>query len=518
MKPITQKPLHSIQMKLVFILSLSALIAIVLLSTTMLFNTYNELVNREQTFLHNTQDILLQNLIAPIEFDDNYSANLLLKTLQRDKDIKGAFVLDSKNKVFASYIENQDEKEILKQKILNIYIKNDKKKSFSCKNDTYLIVSAPVFIDKKYVATFVLFSSTDSLNKSIKEQFILTLILSVILFIIMVILAFKLQTIFTKPLLKLEAMMKKITNNTNYDLTLKHNYKDEFGIVFDGFNTMLSTIEEQKQKMQTAKKEIEAIHKNTQASIEYAALIQDALIPNNEYFQKFFKEYFTIWTPRDMVGGDIYLLEELRDGDECIIMYIDCTGHGVPGAFVTMLVKALERQVISQINLTQEEVSPAKILSFFNKSMKQLLKQEDLDSLSNVGFDGGILYYNKKEQIVKFSGASTPLYYIEDDELKTLKGDRYSVGYKKCDANHNYAQYTLNVKEGMQFYLSTDGYIDQNGGEKSFSFGRKRFLNIIKENHTKSMSLQKEIFINELSKYQGVEDRNDDITLIGLTL
>ena len=513
-----QKPARSIRTKLIFILSLSALITIVLLSATMLFNTYNELVKREKIFLHNTQDILIQNLIAPIEFDDTYSATLLLKTLERDKDIHGAFILDKNSKIFASYVSTYHEKNLLKERLQAIYKHHNKRKNFSCKNDEHIIVSAPIYIDKEYMATFIIFSSTNSLNKSIKEQILLTLFISLLLFLIMVALAFKLQNIFTQPLFRLEAMMRRVTKDKEYDITLQHNYNDEFGIVFDGFNTMLSTIQEQSQKMQTAKQEIEAIHQNTQASIEYAALIQDALIPHNELFEKFFHDYFTLWTPRDMVGGDIYLFEKLRDGDECIIMYIDCTGHGVPGAFVTMLVKALERQVISQINLTNKEVSPAKILSFFNKSMKQLLKQESLDSISNVGFDGGVLYYNKKESIVKFAGASTPLYYTEDGELKTLKGDRYSVGYKKCDPNYNYAEYKIEVTEGMNFYLSTDGYIDQSGGEKSFSFGKRRFLEIIKEHCNKPMSVQKELFIEKLKEYQGEEERNDDITLIGIQI
>ena len=514
----SNKSSYSIRTKLIFILSFSAFIAILLLSTTMLFNTYNELEKREKIFLHNTQDILSQNLIAPIEFDDNFSAKLLLDTLQRDKDIKGAFVFDKNGKLFANYSVTDEEKTMLEKNLKRLFKEFDKKESFDCKDDSYFIVSSPIFIDKKYVATFIIFSSTDSLNNSIKEQFYLTLLISLLLFIIMVALAFKLQTIFTQPLFKLESMMRKITRDKEYNLTLKHNYKDEFGIVFDGFNTMLSTIQEQNQKMMQAKQEIEAIHQNTQASIEYAALIQDSLIPNNDYFKKFFSESFTLWDPRDMVGGDIYLLEEIRNGDECLIMYIDCTGHGVPGAFVTMLVKALERQIIAEINLKKDDVSPAKILAYFNKSMKQLLKQDTEDSISNVGFDGGILYYNKKEGCIKFAGASTPLYYIEDGELKTLKGDRYSVGYKKCDLNYNYAEYKIEVKEGMSFYLSTDGYLDQNGGKKSFSFGKRKFLDIIKDNYMKDMETQKTIFVDQLKEYQGDEDRNDDITLIGIKI
>jgi len=265
-------------------------------------------------------------------------------------------------------------------------------------------------------------------------------------------------------------------------------------------------------------KEMETIHKHTQESIEYASLIQHALIPSSEFFGKYFSDYFTLWHPKDIVGGDIYLFQELRDENECLLMVIDCTGHGVPGAFVTMLVKAIERQVTSNILNSKEEVSPAKILNIFNINMKYLLKQDKQDSISNVGFDGGILYYNKEKKIVKFAGAETPLFYIENGELKIIKGSRQSVGYKKSKPDFEFKEHTIEVKKGMQFYLTTDGYLDQNGGEKGFPFGKKRFSKIIEENHALSCENQQEILLSELMDYQKCEERNDDVTVIGIKI
>jgi len=270
--------------------------------------------------------------------------------------------------------------------------------------------------------------------------------------------------------------------------------------------------------IENAKVEIEDIHKHTKESIEYASLIQGALIPDNKVFHKYFRDYFTIWNPKDTVGGDIYLFEELRDDNEALLMVIDCTGHGVPGAFVTMLVKAIERQIVSQIKHSDERVSPAKILSIFNRHMKKLLKQEDINSISNAGFDGGIIYYNKKDKTVTFAGAQTPLFYIEDNELNMVKGDRYSVGYKKCDIDYEYKEYTIDIKDGMQFYITTDGYIDQNGGNKGFPLGKTRFKHIIKNSSELNMQEQKVVFLDELEKYQNNYDINDDITMIGFKI
>jgi len=98
--------------------------------------------------------------------------------------------------------------------------------------------------------------------------------------------------------------------------------------------------------------------------------------------------------------------------------------------------------------------------------------------------------------------------------MQIVKGDRYSVGYKRCDISYKYTEHTINVKEGMQFYLTTDGYIDQNGGNKGFCFGKRRFQNIIKNNYKKSISQQQKVFLNELEKYQDSYEKNDDITLI----
>ncbi len=272
-------------------------------------------------------------------------------------------------------------------------------------------------------------------------------------------------------------------------------------------------------EFQKIKEEIEELHKKTKDSIEYASLIQHSLIPDNDIFKKYFTNYMVIWHPKDIVGGDIYLFEELRNDDECMLMVIDCTGHGVPGAFVTMIVKSIERQVISNIINSEEDVSPAEIMSNFNKTMKQLLKQDDDTGIANAGFDGAIVYYNKKDKKLKFCGANTPLFYInEKKELNVIKGNRQSVGYRVCKENYEYTEYIIDVKDDMQFYLSTDGYFDQNGGDKGFPFGKKRFVNIIKEYHEESFADQQEVFLDELCEYQAKEERNDDITLISFKI
>ena len=264
--------------------------------------------------------------------------------------------------------------------------------------------------------------------------------------------------------------------------------------------------------------ELEAINKHVKESIEYASLIQHSLIPSGQLFRKYFSEYLTIWHPKDAVGGDIYFFEELRHDDEFLLMVIDCTGHGVPGAFVTMLVKAIERQIVAEINLGEDEVKPAQILKHFNKLIKEILNQEEDDGICNAGFDGGILYFNKKDKIIRYAGAETPLFYVEDGVFKTIRGCRHSVGYKRSDINYEFKEHSIELKEGMLIYLTTDGYLDQNGGKKGFPMGKKRFRTIIEEYHEESLADQQEVLLEELFDYQGSEERNDDITVIGMRI
>lgn len=289
-------------------------------------------------------------------------------------------------------------------------------------------------------------------------------------------------------------------------------------IVEDLSKNLEKKVEERTLDLEEAKGKLEEMHKNTKDSIEYASLIQHALIPESEVFKKYFKQYLTLWQPKDIVGGDVYLLEELRNEDEALLMVIDCTGHGVPGAFVTMLVKAIERQIVSNIINKNEDPSPAKILQIFNRSMKHLLKQENEDSISNAGFDGGVLYYNKKQKIVKYAGANIALFYVHNGEVKTIKGDRHSIGYKKSDRNFEFTEHCINLDSVMQFYMTTDGYLDQNGGEKGFPFGKRQFIKLIEENHHLSFEEQKELFSYTLMQYQGNEERNDDIAIVGIEI
>jgi serine phosphatase RsbU (regulator of sigma subunit) len=199
-----------------------------------------------------------------------------------------------------------------------------------------------------------------------------------------------------------------------------------------------------------------------------------------------------------------------------LIFVIDCTGHGVPGAFLTMLVKAIERQISLSILNSNKEVNTAQILTKFNQSMKHLLKQDNDNCISNVGFDGQVLYYNKKDNIVKCSSARNEIFYVQDNTLHTIKPDKCSIGYKETSQTFQFTEHIIDVSQETTLYISTDGYWDQLGGEKERSFGKRRLKELLLEIQNDSLENQKEKLLYRLANYQANYPRIDDITFIGI--
>ena len=265
------------------------------------------------------------------------------------------------------------------------------------------------------------------------------------------------------------------------------------------------------QKVQARTKELAQINQKMYENIEYASLIQSAILPNQNELQSFFQECAILWKPKDIVGGDIYFFHKLNE-DEALLFVIDCTGHGVSGAFVTMLVKAIEEE--SLMLFRQKRLTPASALKHFNEAFQKLLIQTDTNI--NVGFDAGAIYINKKRKTVTFSGANIALYYIYNNEIHRLKPDRHSIGYKKVETTIHYKEEEISLQKDMLFYITTDGYLDQNGGEKGFPFGKKRFEKLLLQYHKESIEKQQEAFYKAFQEYKKDYEQTDDITLIAL--
>jgi len=289
-------------------------------------------------------------------------------------------------------------------------------------------------------------------------------------------------------------------------------FEDKHFIVIDALTHLSNTVIKE---LDNSKAETEEAHRRIKDSIEFASLIQKAILPKSDVFLKYTKEHFTIWEPKDIVGGDMYFTIDLDNSDEFIVMVIDGAGHGVSGAFVTMLVKAIESKITVELKSKTLSPSPAKILEYFNKDIKTMLNQQKRGSKSNAGFDGGILYYNKTTKKCKFAGAKTDLYIVQGDTISKVKGDRKNVGFVRTKINQTYTDHEISLTENTSLYISTDGLFDQEG-EKDSRFGSKRFEKLLLQMQDMSLKNQAKNIKESFKAFKGDIEQIDDVTVVGL--
>ncbi len=199
-------------------------------------------------------------------------------------------------------------------------------------------------------------------------------------------------------------------------------------------------------------------------SINYAKRIQDAILPNNSLLRNCFNEYFVFYKPRDIVSGDFYWVEEIEDW--IVFTAADCTGHGVPGAMVSLMCSNLLRKVI----IEDRELDPGKVL---DKVSAQLLQRLQIDEGKvDDGMDLTLCFWNKTTNELKFAGAHNPLYLIHKGELKIFKTNKQPIGY--FEDKVDFTTKTIQLEKGDQIIIFSDGYKDQFGGPKNKKFGAKR--------------------------------------------
>ncbi|MFA7351447.1 MAG: SpoIIE family protein phosphatase [Methylotenera sp.] len=266
-------------------------------------------------------------------------------------------------------------------------------------------------------------------------------------------------------------------------------------------------------------------------SINYASVIQKSFLRSSkEDLAACLKDFYMHWEPRDKVGGDYYVCKKFEDG--FFFALIDCTGHGVPGAFMTLIMASF----IDHILLEDNRHDPAGALSIMNKKVKTALGQmEDTSYLlseesrfakliskdgSDDGMDAAFFWVSLVDKKITYAGAKTPIFYIgeNDQEVSVVDPDRKGVGYVDTPYDFVWINKEISISQGMSVYLTTDGIIDQIGGSKNIAFGKKRYSNILLEHHTKPMLEQEEILMNAFYEYQGKQKRRDDLSLMGFKL
>lgn len=251
-------------------------------------------------------------------------------------------------------------------------------------------------------------------------------------------------------------------------------------------------------------------NKNIMDSILYAKNIQEAILPEHKKIQGVFQEAFVFSKARDVVSGDFYWFAE--KGDKIIIAAVDCTGHGVPAAFLNVLGNTQLNQIVEEQNI----IEPAAILQEMNRRVLTSLKNEKVHRTADDGMDMGICLFDRSRNSLSFAGAKRPLYYYHNHELNILKGDHYPVGGSLYEEERTFRQHELALHTDDTIYLFTDGIVDQFGGKDNKKFMYNRLKGLIQEIIEKPMEYQQEAIEKTLREWQGNNEQTDDILLIGV--
>ncbi|PJZ69662.1 serine/threonine protein kinase [Leptospira perolatii] len=246
-------------------------------------------------------------------------------------------------------------------------------------------------------------------------------------------------------------------------------------------------------------------------SITYSLNIQQAILPGPEILGRGLKEYFVLFRPKDIVSGDFYWFS--RQEDATYLAAVDCTGHGVPGALMSMIGNTLLNQIVNEAGISD----PGTILEHLNRSVRQALKQDMEQANSSDGMD--VCFIKIQNNNLFFAGAKRPIFIGRGGELSEIKGDKHSIGGRQKEETRKFTTHTVPLVAGVRtsVYLTTDGFMDQPDPDRQ-KIGTKGFLNFLGGIEHLPCNEQKERLESYLLAHQDGESQRDDITLVGVVL
>ncbi|MDI9342077.1 MAG: two-component regulator propeller domain-containing protein [Sediminibacterium sp.] len=260
-------------------------------------------------------------------------------------------------------------------------------------------------------------------------------------------------------------------------------------------------------------KELEEKNRDITSSIEYAKRIQEAILPARDYIFNKLKSAFILYKPKDIVSGDFYWFAER--GTYKIMAVVDCTGHGVPGAFMSMIGHNLLHQIVQEKGI----VDPAEILNHLHRGVQEALRQGHNEIQTNDGMDVSIIAINHHEKLVKWAGANRPLIIIDQDQNFTkLDGNKFPIGGAQLEVNRQFTCHTLQMNKAMVVYMFSDGYADQFGGDNGKKFMVKRFHELLKDVHKKDMNSQRQELDRSFEQWRGGHEQVDDVLVVGIAI
>jgi ligand-binding sensor domain-containing protein/serine phosphatase RsbU (regulator of sigma subunit) len=290
-------------------------------------------------------------------------------------------------------------------------------------------------------------------------------------------------------------------------------------------------VEKRTEEVVQQSKELERKNKDIIDSITYAKRIQDAILPTGEMFTNQLSQTFILFNPKDIVSGDFYWLA--NKNDKSLFAAVDCTGHGVPGAFMSIVGYNLLDKIVGEYGTTE----PHEILNELNKGVSDALRQEIDSDAINDGMDISLCSFDEETGILEYAGAYNPLYIISDKNIEVIDGDeiepnlidenglklyevkanRFPIG-SYSEGTNEFSKHSFKLNKGDTVYLFSDGYADQFGGEKGKKFRYKQFKQLLLSINDKNMDDQRKILDDSFLEWMGDLEQIDDVIVIGSRL
>ena len=256
------------------------------------------------------------------------------------------------------------------------------------------------------------------------------------------------------------------------------------------------------------KGELELKDKDITDSLIYAQRIQEALLPSEAYFRKHFEDSFILFKPKNIVSGDFYWIGE-KD-EKIFVVAADCTGHGVPGALMSMIGLEIVEKTINEENIEL----PSQILAVMNRGLEKTFSREkNIGTIIRDGMDIGLCVIDRKRKKVEYAGAFMPLYLIRDGSLVDIMADKIIIGMNP--EGKPYTDHEIELLENDIFYIFSDGYVDQFGGSENKKFMYRRFRYLLLTIHSFPINDQKSILEENIKTWMGSNEQVDDMMVIG---
>ncbi|MDA3823529.1 MAG: SpoIIE family protein phosphatase [Bacteroidales bacterium] len=405
-----------------------------------------------------------------------------------------------------------------------------------------------IFMDRQNTSLYKesvirIISDTSEEIAVLRRELLKFVLVFAITVIIVVILLWKKTKVITDPIKKLVSNVNRITAG-HFSERAEVLGNNEIASLSEQFNDMIAQLEsyynelEEKVRVRTAevvaqKEEIEAqrdtleeqrnlleetnqnlnkAYTEIEDSIHYSSRIQNAILPPDDYLKKVIPNAFFFYKPRDIVSGDFYWVASKNK--KVIVSAVDCTGHGVPGAFMSIVGNNQLNYALNIENATQ----PSEIMRILDKGVADTLNQTLSDSSVQDGMDMAMVTIDAEAKLIQFSGAYNPMILIRNGELTKYKGDRLAIGGYISDDEKKFTNHEFEYMDGDMVYIFSDGYPDQFGGPKGGKYMTRRFTEFIHSISDKTVNEQYELLDKELLAWRGEESQVDDILVIGIRL